>query len=286
VAFDEVAAHVEEKQTEDISSLKALICPPSYYKIPNHYCTTWAYPGTLSRLSDHGGAASANDYGSPQECMDKCTETPRCDGISYTSANKCYMCMTVGSHDNSASLWKPDTTQSGYARQAPQVVLERDGLNAVTTSCCLASSRHCAGCVELKSDKTCKTCLGGYELQDDGTCLMCANIANWLNDDKQSCVDATCSNTRTRGVSSNMACCSCGGGHSKATTFLYPVANLIVGGGMPPVWAPIPRTARTFSLNKECKFGEYGMQVNGETGALMLRDGCSRVGCGRTEHSR
>lgn len=80
------------------------------------------------------------------------------------------------------------------------------------------------------------------------------------------------------GLSSNEACCKCGGGQRTATPFTYFVDGLVVGEES-VVGHPVPRTAARYYVDKDCEMSKHGLTINSETGALELLTGCP-VGCG------
>ena len=83
------------------------------------------------------------------------------------------------------------------------------------------------------------------------------------------------------GLSSNEACCKCGGGQRAATPFTYFVEGLVVGQAT-VVGHPVPRTAARYFVDKDCELSKHGLTINSETGALELHSNCS-VGCGSSE---
>lgn len=84
------------------------------------------------------------------------------------------------------------------------------------------------------------------------------------------------------GLSSNEACCKCGGGQRTATPFTYFVDGLVVGEET-VVGHPVPRTAARYFVDKDCEMSKHGLTINSETGALELLPDCSAVGCGSSE---
>ena len=147
------------------------------------------------------------------------------------------------------------------------ITLVRFHPNTSTTSCCPSDSLSCGGCASYASGK-CDACLGGYELKY-GVCLACIGTAGWTNELGETCdaINITgCNDRPVNGQSSNQACCLCKGGHKSPTPFAYPDARFVVGAAVH--LAPVPRTAKRYSLNVDCGFAAYNLTLNGETGEI------------------
>ena len=79
------------------------------------------------------------------------------------------------------------------------------------TECCPAGKDFCAGCARLNGGKTaCEECTGGF-MKLSGKCLACMDLPGWVNKADQSCTAAACSTEKFQGLSSEAACCKCGG---------------------------------------------------------------------------
>eukprot|EP00928_Gymnodinium_smaydae_P042994 TRINITY_DN288_c1_g1_i4.p1 TRINITY_DN288_c1_g1~~TRINITY_DN288_c1_g1_i4.p1 ORF type:complete len:2624 (-),score=354.57 TRINITY_DN288_c1_g1_i4:129-7931(-) len=165
---------------------------------------------------------------------------------------------------------------------ADEFVLEEEGIDSVSFSCCPAGSLSCGGCAK-HADGKCAKCVGGYHL-DQERCVTCADSLGWVDKDGKACPDTACSSVKHHGLSSNEACCKCGGGQRAATAFSYRAVSVELGAKQIPNTAgPIPRTAQAYSVNMDCELGKYGLSIDGSTGRLVLA-GCESVGCGKKEH--
>ena len=92
-------------------------------------------------------------------------------------------------------------------------------------------------------------------------------------DDVQSCNDDI-----WQGLSSNRACCVCGGGHRSAHPWRYWVGPQAVGGTTEIDVHPMPRTANRYLVDQKCDLARYGLKLDGQTGAITLLQGCG-LGC-------
>jgi len=147
-----------------------------------------------------------------------------------------------------------------------------------TSSCCPVDAPWCAGCAKAHHTKTaCVKCMGGYTYIE-GYCTVCADLTTWVDVQGRSCHQAPCSNTKNRGFSSNEACCKCGGGPKQGTPFLYKAAPLVLHSSLLH-GSPVPRTASNYALDSACQLGQFGLNINKNTGVLELAHGCSEVGC-------
>ena len=95
------------------------------------------------------------------------------------------------------------------------------------TSCCSMLDEHCSGCADHDfASARCSTCTGGFssarKTKKEASCQACMDYPSWVDKDGNNCfaVKSTCSDELYQGVSSNMACCECGGGHREATALL------------------------------------------------------------------
>ncbi|CAE7240590.1 unnamed protein product [Symbiodinium natans] len=125
--------------------------------------------------------------------------------------------------------------------------------------CCPATASWCSGCAEAtEQGDGCAACLGGYVLQE-GTCQPCMDLPHWSDASGANCFAvprSQCSDARFRGLSSNKACCKCGGGLRSAAPFRYFVLPLVSGGGVKG--HPLPRTGSSYSLDAGCQLLPLG----------------------------
>lgn len=185
------------------------------------------------------------------------------------------------------SATQRDGSGAAQACQNNEVLLLKEGFSDMTTQCCPIGSRSCAGCEELASDGTCASCVGGYQLSA-GHCTACIDSAGWVNDKGDACHKASCDDKKHHGLSSNMACCKCGGGLPVATPFIFPVVSLVLGDTtVPAEHFPVPRTAAKYSVNTACELAKYGLSIDSATGGVGLaKPGCGKVGCDSHEPIR
>jgi len=158
-----------------------------------------------------------------------------------------------------------------------EITLEEDTPAGIKETCCPVGATYCGGCARA-GDSGCEQCMGGYTLLD-GHCVQCVDTPGWTDIDGQTCYDLQengCEDKPYRGLSSNQACCKCGGGHRAATAFMYVVQPLVLF-AQEVYGQPVPRTASRYSVNPECQLAKYGLTINGSTGALELT--CDYVGC-------
>ncbi|CAE7705396.1 unnamed protein product [Symbiodinium sp. KB8] len=152
--------------------------------------------------------------------------------------------------------------------------------------CCSPGTLNCGGCAAFVGN-SCLSCAGGYtSTQATGgisTCVACVDTPGWTTVSGANCFDSgtSCNDTLVDGLSSDEACCKCGGGQKEATQFAYYVAPVVLG-STTIVGYPVPRTATKYSINKGCTLLEHGMAINGETGELEVVPG-ETVGRDRTE---
>ena len=82
-------------------------------------------------------------------------------------------------------------------------------------SCCPAGKLWCAGCGNA-SDSECLHCLGGFIKTGGGSssrCEACMDTPEWSNKDGKNCAQIDeCNDEEFNFLSSNLACCHCGGG--------------------------------------------------------------------------
>ena len=149
-----------------------------------------------------------------------------------------------------------------------------------------------SGCAAFVGN-SCLSCAGGYtSTQATGgisTCVACVDTPGWTTVSGANCFDSgtSCNDTLVDGLSSDEACCKCGGGQKaaclmhlqcgvkpqrlpllprsqEATQFAYYVAPVVLG-STTIVGYPVPRTATKYSINKGCTLLEHGMAINGDS---------------------
>eukprot|EP00933_Yihiella_yeosuensis_P021070 TRINITY_DN16769_c0_g1_i1.p1 TRINITY_DN16769_c0_g1~~TRINITY_DN16769_c0_g1_i1.p1 ORF type:complete len:2816 (-),score=557.46 TRINITY_DN16769_c0_g1_i1:303-8750(-) len=153
-------------------------------------------------------------------------------------------------------------------------------------TCCPLGSKVCAGCAEYGTGAgvgladlmggKCAKCAGGF-IERSGACKACADTAGWTNKDGKTCYQLSvleCSHAKYRGVSSNEACCKCGGGALSATPFGYPDSRFIVGEDLSI--HPMPRTANRYAVDQGCSLGEYNLTLDGSTGHVTYIKGAQK----------
>ncbi|CAJ1361638.1 unnamed protein product, partial [Effrenium voratum] len=134
-------------------------------------------------------------------------------------------------------------------------------------TCCPEGSFACAGCAKL-SGSSCSQCGGGF-LMRSSACTSCASVAGWVSRQGLTCAQLgtnDCDDVKVKGLSSNEACCKCGGGHVTATPFSYEVKHWALGSTVS--LAPSPRTAQRYSLNEGCELADYNLTMDGATGVI------------------
>ncbi|CAE7235488.1 TRPT1 [Symbiodinium sp. CCMP2592] len=143
--------------------------------------------------------------------------------------------------------------------------------------CCPTAALYCAGCFQLDGS-SCAQCSPGFvEVAGEGRCQACVDTPGWTNLDGENCIQAVCSDTAYYGLSSKQACCGCGGGQRAATPFTYYVAPTVLF-ATSITGFPVPRTARNYTINEDCKLLEHGLAINGATGSLQIAPGADKVG--------
>mmetsp|Transcript_36162 Transcript_36162/g.78222 ORF Transcript_36162/g.78222 Transcript_36162/m.78222 type:complete len:3042 (-) Transcript_36162:155-9280(-) len=164
-----------------------------------------------------------------------------------------------------------------------QIVLKDETESGIIESCCPKDKIFCSGCAKADDDE-CLKCLGGF-IKRNGICTACADSPGWLDGEKAPCSEATkCTNEVFRGLSSNQACCKCGGGVLSPTPFDY-LPEAVVFGQEEVQAMPVPRTANYYSINSGCELSSQGLTINSATGALEFDAGCTEVGCQRASMS-
>ncbi|CAE7575676.1 unnamed protein product [Symbiodinium natans] len=174
------------------------------------------------------------------------------------------------------------TSQVETTCQSAHIELRHYGPSVSTSTCCEESGRFCAGCARATSDgAACRECAGGF-IEREGNCIACADSAGWTNLAGKTCPQlaaADCNDIKVRGKSSNeawgapkvLACCTCGGGIISPTPFFYPSVHLVLGSSVRVL--PSVRTAPRYSLNEDCEFPDYGLQMDGATGIISRPTG-------------
>ncbi|CAE7344578.1 unnamed protein product [Symbiodinium natans] len=169
------------------------------------------------------------------------------------------------------------------------LLLKKYGATSFTTSCCAESGLYCAGCARADS-QSCLECAGGF-LSREGKCISCADSAGWTNVDGKTCVQLAapndCNDVKSRGKSSNEACCKCGGGIVSPTPFTYPSVHLALGSAVHV--SPSARTASRYSLNEGCELVDHGLTMDGATGIVTAsadrpQNGAFSINCAVTAH--
>jgi len=147
------------------------------------------------------------------------------------------------------------------------------GLGMSSQKCCAQDSVGCAGC-DVEAGGGCSTCSAGYRLMPDGSCATCVDSAGWLNELGRSCYQlssSSCSDELVHGITSNQACCQCGGGTTTGTAFTYEIGRFAVGQDIS--MAPKPRTALFYSVDQGCALGDYNLTFDPKTGIVAMADG-------------
>ena len=93
---------------------------------------------------------------------------------------------------------------------------------------CCPWAKVCAGCAVVESK--CQKCVGVYPMKH-GVCTSCLDTP-WKNAEGQRCEQMptqSCNDATWQGLSSNRACCMCGGGHRSTHPWRYWVGPLAVG---------------------------------------------------------
>jgi len=134
-------------------------------------------------------------------------------------------------------------------------------------NCCKATEQFCSGCASA-SINGCGTCAGGFLKKKDSTvCTACMDLAGWLSKDAKTCKQiSNCSNEKFHGVSSNDACCKCGGGVDTVTPFEYEDRVFVIGEDINLM--PMPRTAQKYGLSEDCNLANKNMTMDGATGVI------------------
>jgi len=134
------------------------------------------------------------------------------------------------------------------------------------STCCPQEERTCAGCEMYDAASSrCTKCRGGFT-EIGGFCTACVDIAGWQDGMGATCRSASCTTVTNKGVSSNQACCRCGGGHQSATPFAYDHTQVAIGTSVEVL--PLPRTASRFSVDDKCELGRYSLTLDGATGKV------------------
>jgi hypothetical protein len=113
----------------------------------------------------------------------------------------------------------------------------------VSRACC-PWDKFCSGCADFGSK--CRKCLGGFYMKNksSGVCTSCLDTP-WKNATGHRCeqiATQSCNDDIWQGLSSNRACCVCGGGHRSAHPWRYWVGPQAVGVDNIDIH-PMPRTA-------------------------------------------
>eukprot|EP00435_Cladocopium_sp_Y103_P059835 s1089_g21.t1 len=146
------------------------------------------------------------------------------------------------------------------------------GSSGVTTTCCPASSRSCAGCASF-SGTSCQKCQDGFVTRD-GACMACTSSSGWLSLTGKSCfqlAQSECNDEKVRGQSSNEACCECGGGAVTPTPFSYPNVRWALDSDISIL--PEPRTADRYTVDVACELAAHNLTMDSETGAISYISG-------------
>ncbi|CAE7446098.1 Mns1 [Symbiodinium microadriaticum] len=158
--------------------------------------------------------------------------------------------------------------QSEMREECPgQIRLLQFGRTHTETTCCPTDSMECGGCAVYKDGK-CETCRGGF-IRQNASCVACLSALDWVNENGVSCdaiAGAGCNDRPVKGISSNQACCNCGGGHKSPTPFQYEEKRFAVGS--PIELKPIPRTARRYSVDAGCSLAVLNLTIDGSTGVI------------------
>ncbi|CAE7221855.1 unnamed protein product, partial [Symbiodinium sp. CCMP2456] len=80
-----------------------------------------------------------------------------------------------------------------------------------------------------------------------------------------------CSDLKFHGLSSNEACCKCGGGVVSPTPFLYETTEFVVGETVSML--PKPRTASRYGVDEDCALTEFNLTMDGATGEVAYAPG-------------
>ena len=185
------------------------------------------------------------------------------------------------SQPNSSLLTAGTTRATTHTCTAAEVPITSCGDSGCDTTCCPAAELWCAGCGN-GSQHGCDQCSGGFinvggsSDSRDTRCEACMDTPAWINKDGKTCVQlekAECTDEDFHFLSSNMACCQCGGGHRQATSFAYFTPTLVLGQDASvtgPLGRPIPRTASHYSIDQACPLLDYNLTLNATTGEVEL----------------
>eukprot|EP00438_Fugacium_kawagutii_P012908 Skav224012 [mRNA] locus=scaffold2932:106014:109599:+ [translate_table: standard] len=161
-----------------------------------------------------------------------------------------------GKQSNVSALSQTSSKAVNTCTQSVPIFEPGDGTYSI--ECCNYENVYCAGCIKL-GNSSCDTCAGGF-VDTNGVCEACMDFA-WKNKEGFRCYEiSTCDDVKFKGLSSNEACCHCGGGHRAATPFTYFVNATAVGASSIEGF-PVPRTASKYSLDKDGTLNtKYGIQ--------------------------
>eukprot|EP00466_Bigelowiella_natans_P006874 jgi/Bigna1/69920/fgenesh1_pg.10_\ len=146
------------------------------------------------------------------------------------------------------------------------------------------SSLACSGCEEY-GNGGCNKCFGGYQMIDQ-RCIKCKNDRRFLDKDGHSCATyalrgwcyggrpapgkESLADYKYKGLSPAEACCACGGGLHSGTPFEYYMERTngmgLVGSEFKAV--PVPRTAKSYILSKDCELAKFNLTMDGNTGVI------------------
>jgi len=169
---------------------------------------------------------------------------------------------------------------SSMACGTGEILLREYMLAGVTETCCPEANPQCAGCAMWNANtQSCVACAGGFVPRVQGSnseksCVACLDSAGWLGSDGRNCQQLSpgdCSEQKFHGLSSNDACCKCGGGVVSPTPFLYETTEFVVGETVSML--PKPRTASRYGVDEDCALTEFNITIDGATGEVAYAPG-------------